>query len=598
MRLQKHGTSRLLLQLLLLLLLAVLPDVTVAAWHECNSQGVFPGTYGSQALSHLTAFRSALLSKVHQGFKPEAGELQGFARFDPVSPFLSCPPNRPPTGYSRWRFCDLSRLPAGCIVYSVGPVQSDYAFERDIISNTKCEVHTFDCESEGKSIKEGRHTHHKLCIGQGKAKHMGWLDIVVKLGHHIKGIAALKIDMEGKDAEVFAELRHNVPLPRQLAAELHIRPAPTEDTALPADAARSPAQLALIFSHLAGLGYGVTWRNNNMGGQPGCCAEFSWLHVERVWPHGAARATHPGSSSGSSSSGSSAVLAAEEAQQQPPRAKRLVVSLASFPGRAELAAPTIYSIMHGTRKPDALYFWVTVNVSRFDSDDKEVNSVTEIPGDAKMLANQFPGVVKVLAPRKDFGPASKLLPTLEVETDPETIIITVDDDTFYSPTTVIELEEEMLRRPGYAIVRSCEITHYDPEMKKNPPRKGWREWKLSEGVCKGFMTAYASAAYRRGYLDDLVFDQARAPKGCLHHDDIWFSAHLWIRNVPIWVLNHAGRSWPPMYHRPKNRMSISMHPQAEERAQQCQEYFHWIDDEARRIELRGNRSEYVPPTLR
>jgi hypothetical protein len=56
----------------------------------------------------------------------------------------------------------------------------------------------------------------------------------------------------------------------------------------------------------------------------------------------------------------------------------------------------------------------------------------------------------------------------------------------------------------------CEITHWDPEMKKNPPRKGWREWKLTEGLCKGFMTAYASAAYRRGYLDDLVFDQVRA----------------------------------------------------------------------------------------
>jgi hypothetical protein len=60
---------------------------------------------------------------------------------------------------------------------------------------------------------------------------------------------------------------------------------------------------------------------------------------------------------------------------------------------------------------------------RFDSTDKEVNSVVEIPGDAKMLEKQFPGVVKVLAPRKDFGPATKLLPTLEVETDPETIII-------------------------------------------------------------------------------------------------------------------------------------------------------------------------------
>jgi hypothetical protein len=78
--------------------------------------------------------------------------------------------------------------------------------------------------------------------------------------------------MEGKDAEVFAQLRHNVSLPRQLAAELHIRPPPPEGTALPAEAARDPAQLALIFSHLAGLGYGVTWRNDNKGGQPGCCA--------------------------------------------------------------------------------------------------------------------------------------------------------------------------------------------------------------------------------------------------------------------------------------------------------------------------------------
>jgi hypothetical protein len=67
-----------------------------------------------------------------------------------------------------------------------------------------------------------------------------------------------------------------------------------------------------------------------------------------------------------------------------------------------------------------------IHPRRFDSTDKEVNSVVEIPGDAKMLEKQFPGVVKVLAPRKDFGPATKLLPTLEVETDPETIIITVD----------------------------------------------------------------------------------------------------------------------------------------------------------------------------
>jgi hypothetical protein len=94
----------------------------------------------------------------------------------------------------------------------------------------------------------------------------------------------------------------------------------------------------------------------------GLAAEFSWLHVERVWPHGAARPLH---GKAGAAVGSATAFAADEAQLKPLRAKRLVVSLASFPGRAEYAAPTVYSIMHGTRKPDTLYFWVTVNVSRW-----------------------------------------------------------------------------------------------------------------------------------------------------------------------------------------------------------------------------------------
>jgi hypothetical protein len=81
-----------------------------------------------------------------------------------------------------------------------------------------------------------------------------------------------------------------------------------------------------------------------------------------VWPHGAARPLH---SKAAAAISSATADAADEAQLKPPRAKRLVVSLASFPGRAEFAAPTVYSIMHGTRKPDTLYFWVAVNVSRW-----------------------------------------------------------------------------------------------------------------------------------------------------------------------------------------------------------------------------------------
>jgi len=37
------------------------------------------------------------------------------------------------------------------------------------------------------------------------------------------------------------------------------------------------------------------------------------------------------------------------------------------------------------------------------------------------------------------GPATKLIPALRAESDPETILITIDDDVFYPPSLVQEL---------------------------------------------------------------------------------------------------------------------------------------------------------------
>eukprot|EP00878_Enallax_costatus_P012503 GHUV01013058.1.p1 GENE.GHUV01013058.1~~GHUV01013058.1.p1 ORF type:complete len:623 (+),score=48.64 GHUV01013058.1:389-2257(+) len=566
----------------------------------CRVEAVFGGLYGSTVQSNLTAFRTDLLSRIYTNSNSAAGKLDGFHRRDPFDPIIDCPRSRPITSYNDWRFCDLMKLSAPCVVYSVGPVQNEYAFEKAVLAGTYCEVHTLDCTRDGQSVNPKRHKFHKWCLGSDAMDHKSLHEIVTVLNHS-RGIDAMKIDVKGADAQVLAQLKANGPLPRQVAVTLHNQPPKGQHTDLPADTGRSVAQLAVMFMHLANLGYGITNRRDNTEGHCDGCAGFSWLQVE-----------HPCSNSNAAQVSlvadpwqTSSVLAANgtrapqaaagtdpELRPVPKRAGRLVVSLSSFPGRAEFAAPTVYSIMHGTRKPDALYFWVPVGVARFDEKDHVVNSATEIPKEAKMLQDQFPGVVKVQSPKKDYGPATKLLPTLEVETDPDTVIITIDDDTFYSPTTVAELEAGILERPGYAIVRSCEVTHWDD--KKAPPAKGWREWKLSEGVCKGFMTAYASAAYRREFLDDLVFNQTRAPKGCLHHDDVWFSAHLWIRNVPIWVLNHNGKSWPPMYHRPKDRMSISTHPEAERKLQECIDYFHWLDDDLRRKEELGNRTAYRP----
>jgi hypothetical protein len=44
--------------------------------------------------------------------------------------------------------------------------------------------------------------------------------------------------------------------------------------------------------------------------------------------------------------------------------------------------------------------------------------------------------IEVLRSEVDYGPLTKIVPTLYKETDPETIVITVDDDKIYKPQTI------------------------------------------------------------------------------------------------------------------------------------------------------------------
>jgi hypothetical protein len=49
-----------------------------------------------------------------------------------------------------------------------------------------------------------------------------WDEITRLLGHQFKTLDVLKIDIEGHEPGVLAELRHDTPLPRQVVIELHM----------------------------------------------------------------------------------------------------------------------------------------------------------------------------------------------------------------------------------------------------------------------------------------------------------------------------------------------------------------------------------------
>lgn len=70
----------------------------------------------------------------------------------------------------------------------------NYQFEEAALEHTSCDVHTFDCTWDGKSILEGRHFYHKLCLGLGQdSTYRSWQNITHSLGH--SRVDLLKMDI-------------------------------------------------------------------------------------------------------------------------------------------------------------------------------------------------------------------------------------------------------------------------------------------------------------------------------------------------------------------------------------------------------------------
>ena len=98
---------------------------------------------------------------------------------------------------------------------------------------------------------------------------------------------------------------------------------------------------------------------------------------------------------------------------------KIIVSLTTIPSRVNNLSLVVDSILNNTIVPDIIY----INIPRISSKE---NKEYEIPEELK-LNNK----VKINITEKDFGPLTKLYPTLLEELDPDSVIICVDDDKEY-----------------------------------------------------------------------------------------------------------------------------------------------------------------------
>jgi len=104
---------------------------------------------------------------------------------------------------------------------------------------------------------------------------------------------------------------------------------------------------------------------------------------------------------------------------------RVVVSFSTMPSRVKYLPNTIKKLNNQKFKPDMIYICIP-----YFSKRKQI--AYNVPENFRDLFINNPIPVTIVR-CKDYGPATKLLGCIEYETDPNTSIITIDDDQTYKP---------------------------------------------------------------------------------------------------------------------------------------------------------------------
>lgn len=198
---------------------------------------------------------------------------------------------------------------------------------------------------------------------------------------------------------------------------------------------------------------------------------------------------------------------------------RIVVSLTSIPPRYPRLVETLQSLLNQSIPPDAIYLNVATSYAREFGDELD-----ELPPRIAKLRKVTVNYCE------DFGPATKIIPTLDLETDPETVIITADDDVAYHPEMIKSLVDAYRQWPAAAYGHSGQMIDMLDEF---GPTVVSAVNHARESVPVDILEAYRGGLYKRGWFDDSVkrIRESRF-EPCFRTDDIWISAHLAARGVP------------------------------------------------------------------
>ena len=115
---------------------------------------------------------------------------------------------------------------------------------------------------------------------------------------------------------------------------------------------------------------------------------------------------------------------------------KIVISLTTTPRRIKYISPMINSILDQTVKVTQ----IVLNIPEICKNEKYI------------VPEKYKSIMNIITSGKDYGPATKFIPTILREDDADTIIILLDDDTIYGKDFIENLLEESKKNINKAII--------------------------------------------------------------------------------------------------------------------------------------------------
>ncbi len=199
----------------------------------------------------------------------------------------------------------------------------------------------------------------------------------------------------------------------------------------------------------------------------------------------------------------------------------IIVSLTTTPYRINKIKQVLDSVARQSIQPTRIY----VNIPLVFKRD---NSEYVIPDWLK----KYPNII--INRTKDYGPATKLIATLEKEHNPEAIIITIDDDRIYHKHVIRDLAKQYLPNTYKVNYKfNAAITGAGFYMLSDIDKLYLNEMLVEDRPSVIIIGTYGVAYKRKFFKNDIfsLFDDL--PMVCFLSDDLMISAYLLVNHTTI-----------------------------------------------------------------